>query len=108
MSQLASKFLLQHLTCLVDISCILYVIYYKIFLTLISNYIIIFLNFHFGLRHSLHEVQNQYSLPCNAVDNRQVNNWSVTQSFCDSKHYAKHSYNNNNNSSHLRMINEVA
>lgn len=58
------------------------------------------------LRHSLssNTTQYQYSLPCNVENNRQTNNWSVTQSFYDNKHSAKHSYNNNG---HLRIINEV-
>lgn len=65
----------------------------------------IFFKFTFHPRHSLSKIQYQYSLSCNVEDNRQANNWSVTHSFYDSKHNAKHSYNNNN-SSHLRMINE--
>lgn len=66
----------------------------------------IIFKFPFYPRHSLSKNQYQYSLSCNVEDNRRANNWSVTHSFYDNKHNAKHSYNNNN-SSHLRMINEV-
>lgn len=71
------------------------------------THLVLFLIFPFYLRHSLSKTQYQYALPCYVEDNRRVNNWSVTQSFYDSKHNAKHSYNNNN-SSLLRMINEVS
>lgn len=61
--------------------------------------------YSYYFRHSISKNQYQYLTPCNVEDNKRANNWSLTQSFYDNKHYAKHSYNNN---IHLKIINEVS